>query len=76
MRGGGEEDEEEEEEKGKLVPLAHSWMCFQDANITVQVTGMGVTVCEVGGVQSEVICCVLIIYQTITTLEWLLGARL
>lgn len=41
---GGEEDKEEEEE-GKLVPLAHSWMGFQDADITVQVTGMGVTVC-------------------------------
>lgn len=40
---GGEEDEEEEE--GQLVPLAHSWMGFQDADITVEVTGMGGTVC-------------------------------
>lgn len=73
---GGEEDKEEE---GKLVPLAHLWMGFQDADITVQVTGMGVTVCEVGGIQPEVICwngSVLIIYQTVTTLEWLLGVRL
>lgn len=36
---------EEEEGKGKLVPLAHSWMGFQDADITVKVTGMGVPVC-------------------------------
>lgn len=44
-RGGEEDDGEEEEEQGKLVPLAHSWMGFQDADITVKVTGMGVTVC-------------------------------
>lgn len=42
---GGEEDDGEGEEEGKLVPLAHSWMGFQDADITVKVTGMGVTVC-------------------------------
>lgn len=43
-RGGEEDDgeEEEEEEEGKLVPLAHSWMGFRDADITVQVTRMGV----------------------------------
>ncbi|KAI2667456.1 Rho guanine nucleotide exchange factor 4 [Labeo rohita] len=40
---GGEEDEEEEEEEeeGKLVPLAHSWMGFQDADITVQLISDG-----------------------------------
>lgn len=43
--GRGGEKGKEEEEGGKLVPLAHSWMGFQDADITVQVTGMSVTVC-------------------------------
>lgn len=38
---GGEEDDGEEEEEGKLVPLAHSWMGFRDADITVQVTRVG-----------------------------------
>lgn len=43
--GRGGEKDKEEEEGGKLVPLAHSWMGFQDADITVQVTGMSVNVC-------------------------------
>lgn len=33
-----------EEEEGKLLPLTHSWMGFQHADITVQVTQMGVNV--------------------------------
>ncbi|ROL55484.1 Rho guanine nucleotide exchange factor 4 [Anabarilius grahami] len=33
---GGEEDDGEGEEEGKLVLLAHSWMGFQDADITVK----------------------------------------